>query len=252
MSGCARSEDGGQRTEVRGQWTDALTIRESLISNQQLVISNPRSGREAMDIKLLLKGLVLGFAIAAPVGPIGIICIRKSIASGRASGCISGLGAATADGLYMAVAAFGLTGISGLLLGHTELLRTAGGLLLLFLGIKTFLAKPPVQETSAGKNLPGDYLSTFLLTLANPMTILSFAAVFAGFGLGATGAGYFRAAQMVLGVFLGSALWWLFLSQAAGFLGERLNLKFSRLINYLAGIVIVLFALAMFVFRVPG
>jgi threonine/homoserine/homoserine lactone efflux protein len=161
----------------------------------------------------LLKGLAIGFAIAAPVGPIGVLCIRRTFAEGRAMGFATGLGAATADAMYGAVAGFGLTAISGLLLGYQAELQLAGGAFLLFLGVKTFLARPSTAQAPArGAGLAGAWLTTTVLTLANPATILSFAAVFAGAGLGQQSHGPGEAAALVAGVFVGSAAWWLVLS----------------------------------------
>jgi LysE type translocator len=126
-------------------------------------------------VPLFLRGLVIGFSIAAPVGPIGVLCIRRTLADGRAAGFFSGLGAATADALYGAVAAFGLTAISSVLIGQATWLRLGGGLFLCYLGIKTFLARPAAEATPArATGLIGAYVSTLLLTLANPTTILSF------------------------------------------------------------------------------
>jgi len=161
----------------------------------------------------LLKGLAIGFAIAAPVGPIGVLCIRRTFADGRIAGLVTGLGAATADAFYGAVAGFGLTAASGLLLGFQMELRLVGGLFLCALGIKTFLAKP---TAAAGRLQAGGlaqaYATTVVLTLTNPATILSFAAVFAGAGLGQQRYGTTEALAIVTGVFLGSAAWWLLLS----------------------------------------
>lgn len=161
----------------------------------------------------LFKGLAIGLAIAAPVGPIGVLCIRRTFAEGRIAGFVTGLGAATADAMYGAVAAFGLTAISGFLLGFQDPLRVVGGLFLLALGVKTFFARP---SAAAPRPQVGGFaaawLATVVLTLANPATVLSFAAVFAGAGLGQQSYGTAEALAMVSGVFLGSAAWWLFLS----------------------------------------
>ncbi len=139
-----------------------------------------------MDLAFLFKGLVIGFSIAAPVGPISVLCIRRTLAKGRLSGIVSGLGAATADAVYGCVAVLGLTFISNGLINQQVWLRLIGGLFLCYLGIKTFFAKPAKRTALAGGNsLAGAYTSTFFLTLTNPMTILFFAAVIAGFGLAA-------------------------------------------------------------------
>src|SRR5215212_10024460 len=126
-----------------------------------------------MDTSLLLKGLLIGFSIAAPVGPIGVLCIRRTLAQGRAAGLVSGLGAASADAVYGCIAGFGLTFISGLLISQQGWLRLIGGGFLLYLGIKTLLSRPAEQPASAGgTGLARAYASTQLLTLTNPATIL--------------------------------------------------------------------------------
>src|SRR5881409_981452 len=138
-----------------------------------------------MDQRFFVRGVAIGFSIAAPVGPIGVLCIRRTLAEGRLCGFASGLGAATADAVYGCVAGFGLTAVSNLLVSQQTWLRLIGGLFLCYLGVKSFFAGP-AQTAAAPKSgaLAGAYASTFLLTLTNPMTILSFAAVFAGLGLG--------------------------------------------------------------------
>lgn len=191
------------------------------------------------------KGLLVGFSIAAPVGPIGVLCIRRSLAQGRLVGFATGLGAATADAAYGAVAGFGLTAVSDFLTGQTFWLRLVGGLFLGWLGIKTILARPAASEVSSErKAVFSAYLSTVVLTLTNPTTILSFVAVFAGLGLAATGRDYPAASAMVGGVFLGSALWWLFLSMVIGSLRTGLNGRWLRRINVFSGIIIITFGLA--------
>ncbi|MER2600050.1 MAG: LysE family transporter [Caldilineales bacterium] len=197
-----------------------------------------------MESTLLLRGLFLGLAIAAPVGPIGVLCIRRTLAEGRIAGLVSGLGAASADALYGIVAGFGLTMVSQTLLGWQSGIRLLGGLFLLYLGGKTFFA--PVAEKpaeAAARSLPRHYVSTLLLTLTNPMTILSFVAVFAGMGL-AEGRSYSSAFWLVTGVFLGSALWWLTLSSAVGLLRSRITPRILRGVNRISGLVILSFAVA--------
>ncbi len=131
----------------------------------------------------LLTGGGVGFSIAAPVGPIGALTIRRTLAQGRLVGFFTGLGAATADAAYGAVAAFGLTLVTDMLLAQQVWLRLGGGLFLLYLGIQTFRARPaPLEQSAAASGLLAAYASTFLLTLANPTTILSFVAIFAGLG----------------------------------------------------------------------
>jgi len=193
----------------------------------------------------LLRGLAIGFAIAAPVGPIGVLCIRRTLAHGRLSGLLSGLGAATADALYGAVAGFGLTAVSHFLIAQQQLLRAAGGAFLIYLGVRTFLTSSADKEPAPdSKGLLAAYASTLLLTLANPVTIISFAAVFAGLGIGARAGGYGSAAMLVLGVFLGSALWWVVLSTGVGVSRRHFRAAGLRWANRVAGIVLFVFGVA--------
>jgi predicted secreted hydrolase len=199
------------------------------------------------------RGLILGFSIAAPVGPIGLLCIRRSLTEGRLSGFLSGLGAATADAFYGSIAAFGLVAISSLLIQQQVLLRLVGGLFLVYLGFKAFFSRPPQQADQTrfaglNKNLSGAYLTTFILTLTNPMTILSFLAIFAGLGFGMQQPGkdqiaWQPAARLVAGVFSGSALWWFLLSQVAGWFRTRLMGSGLVWVNRLSGMLIVVFGI---------
>ena len=200
-----------------------------------------------MDLAYFLQGLVIGFSIAAPVGPIGILCIQRTLSQGRVSGLVTGLGAATADAVYGSIAGFGLTFISILLISSLFWLRLLGGIFLCYLGLKTFFSKPMEQKelrnfTSLGKA----YTSTLFLTLTNPTTILSFTAVFAGLGVVGTHANYFSSSIMVLGVFLGSTLWWIILSTGISFLKSKFRFSSIHWINYLSGIIILLFGLFAF------
>jgi len=197
-----------------------------------------------MDIHLLFRGLVIGFSIAAPVGPIGVLCIRHTLAKGRAYGLVSGLGAATADAIYGCIAGFGLTFISSILVNQQGWIRFAGGVFLCYLGLRTFLARPAEQTASArGSGLIGAYASAFLLTLTNPITILSFAAIFAGLGLANTSGDYVSAGILVLGVFTGSALWWLALSGGVGMFRAKFTPDWLRWVNRISGAVITTFGL---------
>jgi threonine/homoserine/homoserine lactone efflux protein len=195
-----------------------------------------------MEFNFFLRGMIIGFSIAAPVGPIGILCIRRTLAEGFTSGLISGLGAATADAIYGFIAGFGLTFISNLLISQQIWFRLLGGGFLCYLGIKTFFTSPLKQSSSLkGRGLISAYISTFFLTLTNPITILSFMAIFAGLGVGSMSKGYIPAGLLVAGVFIGSALWWLFLSKGVGLLGKKFNLAGLRWTNRISGIIITAF-----------
>lgn len=195
-----------------------------------------------MDFSLFWRGFVLGFAIAMPVGPIGLLCIQRTLNQGRLIGLVSGLGAATADGIYGAIAAFGLTLVTAFLVEQQFWLGLAGGLFLCYLGIRTLLAAPAQDAAQLqATGVLGAYSSTLLLTLTNPLTILSFVAIFAGAGLSNTGGDVWAAVTMVLGVFGGSAAWWLLLSGGVSLLRGVMTANVMRWVNRVAGAVIVAF-----------
>lgn len=195
-----------------------------------------------MKGELFLKGLAFGFILAATVGPMWVLCLRRTLAHGAAVGFASGMGIAVADGLYGAVAAFGLTAVSGLLLAHSFWIGLAGAAFLLYLGVKALLARPSTERNDEEKRgVPAAFLSTLGLTLTNPPTILAFAAIFAGLGL-VSSANYGAAALIVLGVFLGSAGWWVILAAGAGRLRSRIRPVHLRAVNIVSGIAILAFA----------
>jgi threonine/homoserine/homoserine lactone efflux protein len=201
-----------------------------------------------VDISFALRGLLLGFSIAAPVGPIGLLCIRRTLADGRLSGLATGLGAATADGLYGAIAAFGLTAVSSFLLGQRMWVHLVGGAFLLYLGLRIELAGPPDKAAVVRRSgLSGAYASTVLLTLSNPTTILSFVAAFAAFGVAGTRGSALSAGLITLGVFCGSALWWLILSGSVSALRTRMTSGALLWINRASGLLIVGFAVVSLV-----
>ena len=193
---------------------------------------------------LFLRGWLIGLAIAAPVGPIGLLCIQRTLSQGRLAGLASGLGAATADAVYGFIAAFGLAFISGFLVAQQNVLALVGGVFLCYLAVRTFLAEPAANAAQArGGKVGTAYATTFVLTLTNPVTILSFVAIFAGMGLAAGTGDYVAAAWMVLGVFAGSASWWLLLSFGVGLLRTRMTADVLRWINRGAGVIIGAFGL---------
>ena len=196
-----------------------------------------------MAVQLFVKGLILGFAIAAPVGPIGVLCIRRSLAEGQRAGLAVGLGAASADAIYGCIAGFGLAAVSRFLVEQSFWLGLLGGFFLCYLGVKTFFSKPAQNPAAEpGTSLLTAYLSTFFLTITNPMTILSFVAVFAGLGL-VTSSDYSTAAAVVGGVFFGSAVWWLLLSTGAALLRRRVTPRLMQLVNHASGMIIFVLGL---------
>ncbi len=197
-----------------------------------------------MEIGFLMKGIVIGFSIAAPVGPICVLCIKRTLEKGRIYGLVSGLGAATADAIYGSIGAFGLTFISTFLIDRQFWLQLIGGLFLCFLGVKTFISKSSLQgKTSANFSIFQAYASTFLLTITNPQTILFFTAIFAGLGLGNLSSGYGSAALLIAGVFIGSALWWLILSSGVDLFRKKFTLERMLWVNRISGVIITGFGI---------
>ncbi|MHC4757806.1 MAG: LysE family translocator [Planctomycetota bacterium] len=195
-----------------------------------------------MDISFFFKGLVIGFLIAVPVGPIGVLCIHRSLTKGNIHGLISGFGAAAADSIYGAIAAFGVTFVSEFLITQQFWFRIIGSVFLCGLGIRTLLLKT-VKEAGINKSLgfAGNFGSTFLLTLMNPLTVLAFAAVFAGLGITTSDRGF--AGLLIAGVFTGSAIWWTILSSIAGIFHEKVSHSNLIWLNRISGTIIILFGL---------
>lgn len=193
--------------------------------------------------EFFLKGIAVGFCIAAPVGPIGILCIQRTVRFGRFSGFFSGLGAAVADTLYGVIAAFSLTFIEDFLTEQRFWIRLLGGLFLLYLGTRIFFSKPKEKTKDMKSNsFFGDFLSTFLLTMTNPLTILSFIAVFASLQV-SVHPSYLHGIFLVLGVFCGSSLWWFLLSEGITLFRKQVSTRVMLWINRAAGLVIFLFGL---------
>lgn len=190
---------------------------------------------------LFLEGVGVGLAIAAPVGPVGVLCISRTLRHGIGIGLASGLGAAVADGVYGAVAGFGVSWVAELLIEYQDLLRILGGVFLLALGAR-ILARGPAHEASHSErsdSRPGlAFASCFLLTLTNPITILAFVAVFAGLGLVEATTSLATGAILVLGVFLGSAFWWLALSGLVGLLRGRVTPRILVWVNRISGAIL--------------
>ena len=194
---------------------------------------------------LVIRGFLLGFAIAASPGPIFFLCLRRSLVRGRLIGLVSGLGVATADGFYAALAAFGIGAITTVLFGERRWLALAGGVVLVVLGVRTLLERPSTSREAAATNGAGfawAYLSTLGLTITNPATIISFAALAAALGIGIS-SGLVAPSLLVLGVFAGSSSWWLILALVAAALGSRVTPRVVRGISFVSGIAIALLGL---------
>lgn len=198
-------------------------------------------------LQFLLKGLVLGFSIAAPVGPVGLLCIRRSLVSGRMAGLATGLGAATADACYGAAAGFGLTGVTAFVAVERFWLILVGGVFLCGLGVYIMRARPDLSAAGrGGPQVRSAYLGALLITLTNPLTILAFVAAFAGLGL-AVARDYLAVSALVVGVFVGSGVWWLFLSAFAARLRERFDPRWLQRVNWISGALLLAIGLGALV-----
>lgn len=202
---------------------------------------------------ILFKGIVIGFSVSAPVGPVGLLCIQRTLNRGRITGLISGLGAATADFFYSVIAVFGITFVSGFMLNQSHLFMFFAGFLLCMLGLRTYNATPHGCEHKdhPPKNLVKAYFSSFLLTISNPLTIILFMGVFAGLSSKYNPDSNFQSLILVSGVAFGAAMWWLSLSTGISLFRDKFKMKWIRWVNKAAGIIItfigIILLLDMFV-----
>jgi threonine/homoserine/homoserine lactone efflux protein len=200
----------------------------------------------SVDIDLLIKGLAVGIAIAAPVGPVALLCIQRALSGGWLAGSASGLGAAAADTLYGSIAAFSLSLIENFLIDHRYQIAIGGGVLLCLLGIRVILSKPmeiPARPSNSAFGLVGVFLGTFMLTLANPTTVLSFIAIFAAINITAASGDYAAAGILVAGVFAGSAIWWLCLAIGVGVVRHRVDEPVLRWIRRASAALVIGFGI---------
>lgn len=188
-----------------------------------------------MDGAFLLRGCIIGLSVAAPIGPIGLLCVRRTLAKGRAAGLATGLGAVTVHALYGGVAVLGIGGVAGVALGQHRWLHVGVAALLLYLGARTFRAGCAAASGAAGISLRGAYLSALALALLNPMTVLSFAALFAGVGLASTHGDRASACLLLTGELLGATLWWCALSGGVSLLRARVTARRLVWVNKVSG-----------------
>jgi len=200
---------------------------------------------ELMNLLLLIEGLAIGFSVAAPVGPIGVLCVVRTLTGGRLSGLATGFGAATADAVYGCIGGFGITFLAQALIDQQTWFRLIGGVFLIYLGARDLvIQRDQIADAYEKKSIVADFGSTFALTLTNPMTIISFGAVFAALGIGATQAAYFDASMLLVGIFSGSALWWILLTFGVSLFRDRLDLNGLRWISRASGVIITGFGVA--------
>tara|TARA_R110000824_G_scaffold118960_19_gene272706 strand:+ start:130450 stop:131091 length:642 start_codon:yes stop_codon:yes gene_type:complete len=198
-----------------------------------------------LDFELIVRGLAIGIAVAAPIGPVNLVVIRRTLRFGKLNGLVSGTGAALGDGVFAAMAAFSLTAAIDIFMAYELWLQGIGGLFLLFLGFRTLMTHPHLDEAPS-ENVSSVaarvFLATFALTITNPATMLGFIAIFGGMAdLGATGQGYGHAIVLTGAVICGSMLWWLGLSQFVGAFRHRMSDHLLEIINRISGGLIVAF-----------
>jgi len=199
-----------------------------------------------MTAYLIIQGVLIGFVVAVPVGPLGLLCINRALATGALCGLFSGLGVATADALAASIAALGISFVSDFLTAHQILLRLAGGVFLCYLGWQIYGTQPKEQAAPSDVNgLLNAYATTFFLTISNPVTILSFIAIYAGWHVPSLQGRYFAVALLALGVFIGSALWWVGLFIGMTAFREKFSLDALSWVHRVSGVLIVGFGIVV-------
>ncbi len=200
-----------------------------------------------MDLSFFFKGLLIGAAVSAPVGPIGLLCINRSLTEGRVRGFVSGLGAATADMVFCIIAGFGFTFVSRFLDEQAVWISFVGACGLVFLGLRIFFSKPEEKScANTGGDLAHIYLSTFALTLINPVTILFFVAVFTSLGVTLSREDYPSLTLLIVGVLAGAVLWWFLLTGCVSLLHRRLTQETIRWVNRISGTIVMVLGLLAF------
>jgi threonine/homoserine/homoserine lactone efflux protein len=206
-----------------------------------------------MDLGIFIQGIIIGLTLAAPVGPISLLCIHRTVTNGRLHGIVSGLGVATSDSFYAVVAFLGLTAVSGLIIGHQTVFRLVAGVVLILIGIRVFLSVP--AEVSPGRDPEPylkDYLSMVAITAVNPLTIIFYITILPGFGVVAQGTSLIAALPFVTGIFIGSAIWWVILCGSLGSVRSRLSAGNLRWINRISGVLIACFGTGILFLLLAG
>lgn len=200
-------------------------------------------------IIFIISGIIIGLIVALPIGPVNLICIRRTLAQGPVIGFVSGLGAAIGDGVFAIITGFGFTAVKQWINGYSSTLQLTGGTLLVIFGVSTYFSDPfhgrgvekVASRQASAPSLLRAFASTFALTITNPATLLGFAALFAGFGgISGTTTSFADAAFVVMGVVSGSTLWWFALTTIVGLFHARIDVQVMRYINHGSGILVSL------------
>jgi len=193
-----------------------------------------------VDASIVIQGVLVGLILAVPVGPLSLMCIRRTLSEGRLHGILSGIGVTAADAVYALVAFLGLTAISGLIISHVLFLRAFAGLVLIAVGLRIIFFLPDGESEKTGQeSYTRDFLSMLTLAIASPMTLLFLMVTLPGYGLVFGGTSLFAAGEFVAGFVLGSAAWWVILCGAVGSLRSRISPNMLVLINRISGLLIV-------------
>jgi threonine/homoserine/homoserine lactone efflux protein len=202
-----------------------------------------------MGIILFLKGFLIGLMVSIPLGPVGVLCIQRTLNKGRKAGFFSGLGAATADTLYCMIAGFGISMVISFINDKHIYFQIIGGIIIIFLGINIFYTNPIRQlrlQRLSHNRLYEDFLSVFFLTITNPMPFFFFLAMFAGLNIAShSPIDIFRIAMIVMGIFIGSTFWWFVLSSIVSFFRHRFRLKSLWWMNKIAGVITFFLGIAV-------
>jgi threonine/homoserine/homoserine lactone efflux protein len=200
-----------------------------------------------MELSFFFKGLIIGASVSAPVGPIGLLCVNRCLTEGRVRGFVSGLGAATADMLFCIIAGFGFSFVSRFLDEQAIWIRFVGACCLIFLGLKIILSRPEEKSCAVtGGDLLHVYVSTMLLTLINPVTILFFVALFTSLGLTLTRDAHLSLALLTMGVFVGAIFWWFLLTGFVSLFHRKLSQPTMRWVNWTLGTIIMVLGFLAF------
>ncbi|ODG90565.1 MULTISPECIES: LysE family transporter [Bacillaceae] len=196
---------------------------------------------------LLIKSFILGLSVSAPIGPVGLLCIQRILSKGKTAGFMTGLGASSANLFYASIAAFGFSIVSSFLIEQEFVLRIVGAIFLLYLGIKTFLKRPAKTASNLkGESMVSMFISTFLLMITNPVTILNFVAMFAGVGFDQSSTSIESTVSLIIGVFLGAVSWWFILSSVVSLFRNKI-ITHLGLVNKMAGLMIVVLGIISFI-----
>ncbi len=203
-----------------------------------------------MDISFIIQGITIGILVSVPVGPVAVLAIQRSLNKGFKSGFITGIGAASADIIYAVIAGFGITFISDFLIDNQIYIRIVGGLFLIFIGFKIFSSNPAKQirkHRTKGNNYFKDFLTSFFVTVSNPLTILAFGAIFASFNMVDKESGFISIFVLIITVFSGALLWWVALTAITTIFKNKIRLRNILWINRITGMLIILFAILLII-----